>query len=491
MTGTQISAMTPEEALPAGAVVPFVVPSATPGFDPLENYIYDLGGDLLTRVSYAALALSGAAASVGSEDGNVQADINARPTAAVLASPTGAEMVGTQFGTLDTLLSVSTLVTRGGATGDTGGVRQNLAIGIDTLEDNDFELDEFPAGGGIFYNGGDFNLALGNYALQNNTNGRRNTAIGIFAGQANTTGAYNTFIAPYAGFNNTTGEENTYVGVQAGQFGTTANFNTGVGVAALNHITTGQFNCGFGHLALNNVTTSNGNTGVGRQAGLNITTGAENTIVGFQAGSALTTPSWNCVFGAAALGSCVIGTENSVFGRRSFLTATGDQNTGFGADTGVSVTTGARNTFIGYNAGSSTTIGNNNICIGNGAVASSASTGDEATIGNASVNTLRLGGGQFFVSETDFRLSKTRTAGGTTGAQVINKPAGSVNFAAGATSLVVSNALVTTNSIVLVTINTNDTTLFRISAVAGAGTITLNGNAAATAETRVSFLVIN
>lgn len=96
MTGTQISNMDPSVTLPDGAVVPFVVPPATPGFDPALNYIYDLGADLLTRVSYTALAAPTAAAQVGSTDGNVQADIDARPTAADLAAPSGGTMVGTK-----------------------------------------------------------------------------------------------------------------------------------------------------------------------------------------------------------------------------------------------------------------------------------------------------------------------------------------------------------------------------------------------------------
>lgn len=88
-------------------------------------------------------------------------------------------------------------------------------------------------------------------------------------------------------------------------------------------------------------------------------------------------------------------------------------------------------------------------------------------------------------------LDKTMTAGGTTGAQTINKYAGSVNFAAAAASLVVTNSLVTTSSIVLATVATNDATLQNVQAVAAAGSFTLFGNAAATAETRVNWTVIN
>lgn len=94
MTGTQISDMDPSVTLPTGAVVPFVVPPSTPGFDASLNYIYDLGADLLTRVSYPALAASGGATLVGTDDGDVQSDLDARPTSATLAASGGAALVG-------------------------------------------------------------------------------------------------------------------------------------------------------------------------------------------------------------------------------------------------------------------------------------------------------------------------------------------------------------------------------------------------------------
>lgn len=91
----------------------------------------------------------------------------------------------------------------------------------------------------------------------------------------------------------------------------------------------------------------------------------------------------------------------------------------------------------------------------------------------------------------DMQFDKTVTAGGTTGAQTINKNAGSVNFAAAASSLVVTNSRVTANSIVIATVATNDSTMKSVIAVPGAGSFTLTANAAATAETRVNWIVIN
>lgn len=88
-------------------------------------------------------------------------------------------------------------------------------------------------------------------------------------------------------------------------------------------------------------------------------------------------------------------------------------------------------------------------------------------------------------------MEKTITAAGTTGAQTINKNAGSVNFAAAAASLVVTDSRVTANSVILATVATNDATMKSAAAVPAAGSFTLYPNAAPTAETRVNFLVIN
>ena len=89
-------------------------------------------------------------------------------------------------------------------------------------------------------------------------------------------------------------------------------------------------------------------------------------------------------------------------------------------------------------------------------------------------------------------LSKTITAGGTTGAQTINKPIGSVNLAAAATSLVVTSSVVGTaaNTIVLLTVGSNDTTCKSCAVVVGTGQFTIYPDAAPTAETVVFFQII-
>lgn len=86
----------------------------------------------------------------------------------------------------------------------------------------------------------------------------------------------------------------------------------------------------------------------------------------------------------------------------------------------------------------------------------------------------------------------TNTPVTTTGAQTINKPSGSVNLAAGATSLIVTNSLVSATSHVFVTVETTDANNFHLRVVPNNGffTIAVVGTAPA-GVTKVGFLVIN
>lgn len=92
---------------------------------------------------------------------------------------------------------------------------------------------------------------------------------------------------------------------------------------------------------------------------------------------------------------------------------------------------------------------------------------------------------------SDFRPTKTVTAAGTTGAQTINKTTGCVNFAAAATTLVVTNSFATTTSVILVTVQGTDVTATSARVTKASGSFTITLNAAATAETAVCFMVTN
>jgi len=95
----------------------------------------------------------------------------------------------------------------------------------------------------------------------------------------------------------------------------------------------------------------------------------------------------------------------------------------------------------------------------------------------------------------DLKLRKllvdaTMTAIGTTGAQTINKAAGTVNIASGASSVVVTNSLVTTSSIVLACVyNGSSYAVQRVVPASGSFTIYMTGMLAA--EHGVQWMVIN
>ena len=96
-----------------------------------------------------------------------------------------------------------------------------------------------------------------------------------------------------------------------------------------------------------------------------------------------------------------------------------------------------------------------------------------------------------FYDSGSIGLTKTITTPGTTGAQTINKTTGRVNFAAAATSLVVTNSLVDANSVCHVTIATNDATAANAKCVSASGSFTIYLGVAPTAETAVNFTVTN
>jgi hypothetical protein len=89
------------------------------------------------------------------------------------------------------------------------------------------------------------------------------------------------------------------------------------------------------------------------------------------------------------------------------------------------------------------------------------------------------------------KVATTVTPALTTGNQTISKPTGRVNFAAGASSLTVTNTLVSATSLIIASVNTADATALIKNVVPGAGSFVINLNANATAETAVSFIVFN
>jgi hypothetical protein len=239
----------------------------------------------------------------------------------------------------------------------------NTAYGWQAFRNNAFTPFEFPSST-LNFAGGNYNTAIGSFALNQNTHGRRNTGVGAEALRTNSTGFYNTAVGARAMSDNTVGAENTAVGVQCMQQNTTGDDNTAVGAAALNGNTTGDNNTGVGRQALLVNTTGTNNTGVGFQVLLAATTANNNTAVGYQACSASTTGDRNTAVGAAALGGITTGSQATAVGNRALLVNTANNNTAVGADALISNTSGTKNAAFGYSALAANITGVNNTAFG-------------------------------------------------------------------------------------------------------------------------------
>lgn len=79
----------------------------------------------------------------------------------------------------------------------------------------------------------------------------------------------------------------------------------------------------------------------------------------------------------------------------------------------------------------------------------------------------------------------------TVGAVTINKPAGTAIIAAGASSVVVTNSLVTASSLVFAVIQTNDGTAILKNATPANGSFTIRTTAAVTGNTQVGWIIVN
>ena len=317
---------------------------------------------------------------------------------------------------------------------------------------------------------------------------RSNVSIGRDAGRSITTGYSNSNFGRDAGYSITTGYSNSNFGRDAGY-----------------SITTGYYNSNFGRNTGYSITTGSSNSNVGVSAGYSITTGYSNSNVGVGAGYGITTGYNNSNVGAYAGYSITTGYSNSNFGvSAGYSITTGSNNSNVGVNAGRGITTGSNNSNFGQAAGryladgsTALTTPTNCVFLGSSTKASADGVTAENVFGYNAIgigsNTTCIGASSNTKTQIygDIILDKTVTAAGTTGAQTINKTCGSVNFAAGATSLVVTDSRVTTASVIVATVATNDATMKTVLVVAAAGSFTIIANAAATAETRVNFIVIN
>jgi hypothetical protein len=110
--------------------------------------------------------------------------------------------------------------------------------------------------------------------------------------------------------------------------------------------------------------------------------------------------------------------------------------------------------------------------------------------GTGSVTIGATGTGSTTLTRLNSLTVVSTDSSGTPGNATINTLSGRAAFAAGGSTVVITNSLVTANSKVFVQ-QRNDTTLKSISVNPAAGSFTVTGNAAATAITIFDFLVVN
>jgi len=285
----------------------------------------------------------------------------------------------------------------------------------------------------------------------------------------------------------TYGTNNQFIGEGAGNFTLTANTVTAIGREAAAAITSGGGSVYIGYNTGKLITTGANNVAVGAYAMAGTGTGAADNMAFGTEALRYTTGNQSVAMGVYALNNATQGTNTAVGWAALNTITTGINNVAIGNSAGRSLaaaSAAAQNTFIGSQAGydvvNQLTNATNSIAIG---YLTYTTASNQAVIGNSSITTTILRG--------DLQIGKTITAGGTTGAQTISKASGSVNFAAAATSLVVTSTICTTSSVILCTIATNDATAADVKAVAASGSFTIYLGIAPTAETRVNFLITN
>ena len=260
----------------------------------------------------------------------------------------------------------------------------------------------------------EYNVGMGDQALDSLTTGGKNVAIGYDAGTAITQGSGNVLIGFEAGNSITTGGDHIAIGRKALQAEDTS---TSSSIA-------------IGALALTNQNSGTFNVGIGNDAGGDITSGDNNVVIGgTQTADALQTGNYNIAMGGYAL-SAEDATDGSVaIGHKSLLVQDGgSMNVSIGYEAGDVVSTGAENVIIGSQAAGTLTTGGNNVVIGRRAEvaaagnddcivigASAAGAGSNTTvIGTTGTTNARVFGLRTFVTATTADTSLTAADSGET-----------------------------------------------------------------------------
>jgi hypothetical protein len=215
----------------------------------------------------------------------------------------------------------------------------------------------------IMLNGANGNVTAASFTTEGAAAG--DFYAGPGAGNSGITGQYNTAVGNSALLNDTTGGANTAVGAGTLVFNTSGYNNSAFGEDALAFNSTGSNNvaCGLDTLALNS--SGYDNTAEGENAMEFNTTGDANTAIGGNALYYNHTGYNNVAVGFEAIQDDDGDFDNVAVGVASFQVNAGYQNTGIGTYAFQTLTAGNGNIGLGYSAGKSLSSGTNNIYIGN------------------------------------------------------------------------------------------------------------------------------
>jgi hypothetical protein len=241
---------------------------------------------------------------------------------------------------------------------------KNIAIGIDSLRDNTSGQLNISIGNNsqvlgtvsqenislghqsLNKNEADFNIAIGNESLYENTTGTQNTAIGTRSLKSNTTGDSNIGIGPSSLISNTIGIENIAIGRESLRSNTTGNYNVAIGRDSQYSNLDGINNISIGTRSLYN-NTANYSIAIGVDSLYNNTTGSLNIALGYSSLYANTTGYQNIAVGGDSLNSNSTGNSNIVIGYNSLNTiSSGDSNIVIGDTAGQSYTGGDSNNIV-------------------------------------------------------------------------------------------------------------------------------------------------
>jgi len=317
---------------------------------------------------------------------------------------------------------------------NTSGLR-NIGIGTGAYNGATSENDNIAIGYaalGATLNGGEKNLAIGNYSGDAITSADQNITIGHYAGSSIISSNQNIAIGVDALKTLSTGSRSIAIGYEALKTNT-GGMNTAIGWLSMNNEGVGQNNIAIGDMTMQQTEAANNNVVIGNSAGYGDSSGSptnsgdDNTAIGYQA-----MQYWKQGDGNTALGyQAYQGTSN---------TANGNKNISIGWTAGNNLTSGSNNVVIG--AADVTATGNDQLSISSGDGSPVWITGNSvgginsqavvvAVAGNTTLTLAQTGSYAYWTSGT-----LTLPASGTVGTQytVINNTGASATVAVNATN---------------------------------------------------------